>query len=505
MRNACLLVSLVSLAFSVAGETGFFMVNEDNELFFTGPSEDMTVDGLIKYVDSWTKNGCITHYFMCACGQRTNYDSKVWEPIWKGIDEPNASGRTNNPWCVNAKLLHDRGIDPYEIWISRCRENGVSPWISMRMNDVHYVTVENYFRNESFWRHHPELRRFPMKAVSGGGRWSDFALDYSHEAVRKHALDMVRELLERYDADGIELDFMRNPETFAPGRETEGARLLTEFLGTCRQLATAVSARRGHPVSLAVRLPCVLKIAHAYGFRPETWARNGLVDMFILSNRFAVRDCNFNFMEWKRALTSAGVRVKIVVGTDMQTGCPPDPRHRPDGTLDALRGWCSLYENQADGVYLFNASYLRPELKYEIKTGGLSPERLRAGARRYVVSWHDCGPEGGRRGAQLPRSLNKPIRLDVRVVRFAEDRDALLTLVFQGDRPLPERLDVRLNDYNPAVVSPRETHSLCWTFSAASLKDGVNEIVVIPKDKINSQVVHAEIAIGEKGSRTCGR
>ncbi len=34
--------------------------------------------------------GKVTHFFMCPSGQRPSYGSEVWEPIWTGLDEPNA-------------------------------------------------------------------------------------------------------------------------------------------------------------------------------------------------------------------------------------------------------------------------------------------------------------------------------------------------------------------------------------------------------------------------------
>ena len=32
----------------------------------------------------------------------------------------------------NARLLDERNLDPYAVWIARCREKGISPWLSMR-------------------------------------------------------------------------------------------------------------------------------------------------------------------------------------------------------------------------------------------------------------------------------------------------------------------------------------------------------------------------------------
>ena len=47
----------------------------------------MTREGLVRYLDD-VLQGPVTHFVMCVDGRRTSYDSKTWEPIWKGVDEP---------------------------------------------------------------------------------------------------------------------------------------------------------------------------------------------------------------------------------------------------------------------------------------------------------------------------------------------------------------------------------------------------------------------------------
>ena len=55
--------------------------------FFNLPASWMTREGLVRYLDD-VLQGPVTHFVMCVNGQRTSYDSKTWEPIWKGMDEP---------------------------------------------------------------------------------------------------------------------------------------------------------------------------------------------------------------------------------------------------------------------------------------------------------------------------------------------------------------------------------------------------------------------------------
>ena len=85
--------------------------------FFKLDASWMSREGLVRYLDD-VLQGPVTHFVMCVNGQRASYDSKTWEPIWAGLDEParsdtaTAPDGTRDKWAVNAKILFDKGIDP---------------------------------------------------------------------------------------------------------------------------------------------------------------------------------------------------------------------------------------------------------------------------------------------------------------------------------------------------------------------------------------------------------
>ncbi len=78
------------------------------------------------------------------------------------------------------KRLNALGLDVYRIWIDRCRENGITPWISFRMNDCHNLFIEDdplvppevaeHFADYSVVRHHRQIG------------WFDRCQDYALEA-----------------------------------------------------------------------------------------------------------------------------------------------------------------------------------------------------------------------------------------------------------------------------------------------------------------------------------
>lgn len=80
----------------------------------------------------------------------------------------------------NYYRLCGNGNNVFQHWIARTREDGISPWISTRMNDIHEVNNEQHPFHSEFWRVHPEARRSMYHDVG----WADRALDFGRQDVR---------------------------------------------------------------------------------------------------------------------------------------------------------------------------------------------------------------------------------------------------------------------------------------------------------------------------------
>ena len=375
----------------------WMIVNEDNDHYFKMPSSYMTEEALVRYADTICR-GHVTHFFMCPSGQRASFDSKSWEPIWKGADEPDQSGRTNNIWCVNAKLLKDRGIDPYAVWAKRCREKGVSPWMSMRMNDVHYMTISNYFRNTTFCKTRKDLWVGVRPDKVGSVRdWAECSLDYAQEEVRTYSLAHVRELAERYDVDGIELDWMRFGRNLRPGHEKEGVPFLTEFVRNARKVLDAAGARRRRRLKLGVRVCRDPDLAlEKMGMDVVLWAKEGLVDL-VVPHSFYYADAGLSVREWVDRLHAANPAVRVAPGMDFMSwgGKKSGPM-----TVANYRWLADLFYRQgAKDVYLFNLPYLsryasdgafaKEPVAETVYEEGLSPRAIRDRPRDPVGISHD--------------------------------------------------------------------------------------------------------------------
>ena len=324
----------------------WFAVNEDNDHFFKCDSSLMDEKGLVDYID-YVCRGKVTHVFFCVSGQRTSYDSRTWEPIWKGLEEParqdtaTAPDGTRDRWAVNAKKLHDTGIDPYDVWVRRCREKGVHPWVSMRMNDVHGCNVSNYFRNTSWYKAHPEFRLDPS---GKNPDWFMNQLDYARPEVRAYHLAQVKEIAERWPADGVELDWMRFGHAFRPGEGRKNAHILDGFM---REAGAAIHAA-GRKV--AVRVPYKPEKCDELGFNVAKWAKEGLVDV-VIPAPFIMSARDLPVEGWKAAL--AGTKVLLVP----DLGCEVDTSDRAL-VPELYRGIAkSFVDRGADGAYIYNLPY----------------------------------------------------------------------------------------------------------------------------------------------------
>ena len=424
------------------------VINEDNDHYFKLSSDLMTEQALKDYVDDMAHGGHVTHIFFCPFGQRPSYASNVCEPIWAGMEEPDMNNKTHNIWCVNAKLLHDRGIDPYKIWIRRSREKSISPWLSIRMNDVHFITTKNYFRTCNFWREHPELRR-DMEECKPNIGWERYAFDYSKEPVRQFHFAIFKELVDRYAPDGVELDWMRFTRHLTPGQEREQAHIITQFIRDCREYANDAAKRCGHPISLGVRVPTRPEVAFCLGFSPVEWAEEGLVDLIVATNFCGANDYDIPLDEWFRIIGKANPDVLVL---PCATNClHPYPEYSvaEEMTMDYYRSWCSImYSRGAKGIYLFNAPYIARKKLEEIYGQGLASEHLANKIRRFPVNYLDCVASQDMAEIQLPQSTSQENLFRVVLTDVRSDSKIVVLLGFQQDTIDVPKFDVTLNGYS---------------------------------------------------------
>lgn len=181
------------------------------------------------------------------------------------------------------KLLQGQDTDTLSVMIDFCRLHGKEIFWSMRMNDNHDATTE-FNAISRYKQQHPELMvgTKGVKMPFMYNKWSAF--DYGQEQVRQLSFDILKDVVTRYDVDGIELDFFRHPAFFKaqfygePVTQADCDKM-TQLVQRVRKMCDEQSVRRGRPVLIAIRVPDSLGFSKAIGLDWEQWLKQDLIDV----------------------------------------------------------------------------------------------------------------------------------------------------------------------------------------------------------------------------------
>jgi hypothetical protein len=297
---------------------------------------------LVERVDALAGTG-VTTFLLCPNpGQLLAYPSEAGEMY--RFDRPRDSLRTRTDTLfsnMNSTLrtfLRD-SLDPVDLVLRRARLRGMEAMVTYRMNELHDVDRPESPLLSSFWKSHPQWR------VGGYEGWGASALNFAVPEVRERTFRILQEICERYDIDGLELDFMRFPYYFPyeKSRMSLYADIMTQFVSRVREMTRQVSERKGREILLAVRVPSSLKSCSYVGLDVGWWCRRGLVD-FLTVAPFLSTEYDIPVREFKAACPSVPVypALEYTVGWRMMT-------------REQTRAAAALYLNDgADGIYLFN-------------------------------------------------------------------------------------------------------------------------------------------------------
>ena len=92
-------------------------------------------------------------------------------------------------------------------------------------------------------------------------------MDYKHPEVRQAVLAFAEEFLNRYEIDGIELDWMRHCHVFKSSEAVASAPILTAFVADMRKVVDQARQKRGRGrLLLGVRVPQTVEECWSLGF-----------------------------------------------------------------------------------------------------------------------------------------------------------------------------------------------------------------------------------------------
>lgn len=353
-----------------------------------GPHANSPIDTLL-----WSVGGREVFSFETEIGERFGWDQTSFN------DEPSSVRAANL-----RHLIAEHG-GPLHVIIELCREIGMKFFPSLRMN-THYNTDESNPSSGKFRRDHPELligkpgEDIPEFSQLWGLRTGK---DFAHPEVRDFMINMAVELIEGFDVDGIELDFMRHPGMFRPGDAFANRYLLTDMISQIRHHMDKVGKAKGRQLELAVRVSATIADSLRLGMDTERWICDGLVDITIVG-------LGFNPFEAKVAEF-----VSVAEDTNCQIlGC--FEALRPVMDTEVLRAIAARYLGAgADGIYLFNFYSMDATWKEQVIGELIDQTKLNFLDKTYEID----STRGGTSESQIHHSFRHclapeqlPVRLD---------------------------------------------------------------------------------------------
>ena len=256
-------------------------------------------------------------------GNYANYPSEIL-PVWQ---------------LSGLKKWWDQGIDPVRVFDEETKKRNIESFCSYRINGTDMNLIKPL--NKPLLKDsHPEWLIRTWEAYGNAGYWN-FAIP----EVRDYKVHILREIAENYDYDGIEIDFARIPICLPLGHQWENRHYLTQFMRAVRLMTLEIEQKRERPFLLAARVPENVVGCHFDGMDVETWARDNLIDIFVLGNRSLDADI--------------GAFRQITAGTDIKLYPCHDVHHASDGyeqpPIEILRGvFTNWWQQGADGIQTFN-------------------------------------------------------------------------------------------------------------------------------------------------------
>ena len=414
-----------------------------NQLIKEKPT--VTESDLYPFVDLYAGRG-VTDLLICLSGQYSTSKSNVLsDSIFKYEQtEENGVAVDYKEKYAGIYTVYNQGLDPIKVWLDRCAEAGMTPWISHRMNDRHCShDVASNLRPEFFYTARDNGWMLGEKYGS-----YKTCMNFAVAEVRDLWLRYIDEQLEQYNVFGVELDFMREIHCFRYLDDPDCIQIMNQFIRDVRDIINRHSELKGHKIKLSVRLSRDLEQNRIFGFDAEAWDKESLVDAIVVTPRWETNDSDMPIKEWKARIKNAEVYAGLETLTHPSGGIA-------QSSADVSRALTNRYlSDGADGMYFFN-HYPLPspssddeKLRYERSIDSFatcqSIEDARSMPMRYIVTRQDIFPEGYEPYKPLPLALDGTDRIiDLCVGILPSNKEIYLVVGYNGIAP--DRVTLTVN------------------------------------------------------------
>ena len=444
--------------------------------------------------------------------QLVNYPSKAWQTDWEGYKEgdrsffgdiPDESVPRREHIVKNKERLAEE-CDYLATALARCREKGIAPGVSLRMNDMHDAPWPTSHVFSRFWKENPQFHLKPL----GGRSWGAEGLDYAHSEVREHFLALVRELAQSYDFEVLELDFLRFPFYFDRNDIDRHCNTMTGFI---REVCNILD-NTGRHIALIPRVASSPDVARQLGFDVQAWASEEIVDGVTAANFLTT--CWVLTIEDFRELV--GPQIAVYAGTDVSAdrreGLPV--RYLPE-SHEMLHGFAAgNLAAGADGIHTFNFFLARDHrpVTAEQFYGGLremrSLKHARSHPRIHLLSSGSRFPECDMPD-QMPVTIRSGREQEFEMLLAAEGDGAEVTaLVYFDGENGPENIWLRFGlhagdhaveiregpEGNDSDQASRKSKIAVFKVSPGVIKDGRNQLIV-RTGKVDTRILGIDVHV----------
>ena len=284
--------------------------NSDADNMFIYVEPPMRPADLYPYVDEIAAAGVTTLYMCPNYGMPVTYPSDVTQMFGTGLttEQKNQVRKVAQEkpslerGAANLQSLVAAGHSPVGLVIDRARQKGLETFITFRPNEVHWIEKPDDFPINlllsKFWHEHPQWRigkagdplsqlhldiLGPRTSPVVAG-WLPGGMNFAVPEVRAQRLALLRECCERFNLDGLDIDFQRFPMYFPVGEEAAHIDTMTEWVAEIRAMTRALGSKRGRPILLSVRVMAKPEQNRGLGLDPVSWSRQGLIDIVVASH-----------------------------------------------------------------------------------------------------------------------------------------------------------------------------------------------------------------------------
>ena len=223
------------------------------------------------------------------------------------------------------------------------------------------------------WNHGAEV------CIGEEGR-AEWCYNFAHELVQRDKLAVLREILQDYNADGIELDFMFDSYYFKQAEVERNTPLMSRFLAEIREMANDIGCEQGREIPIMVRVDLDREKNLAMGLDVETWLKEGSINYVVGQDPYVLTDTEPKPRWMPDAANAVGAAAYYRPPRrvyDERTGLPGIEMYNALGQTLCWDGWAGLYHGYLPWPF--------SEREYQILREGAYSEVHARRDKRYLL------------------------------------------------------------------------------------------------------------------------